>query len=427
MEGANSMKFYSLLKVGGGFTAQDYSTIRHHTEGKWIDWDPKRPPTEFIELGGGDLQYERPDVWIRPTDSVVVSVKAASVTVTDQFRMGCTVRFPRFKRLRLDRDWSTALSIREFTELKDRVEEEIKDKKFQVDTGGKRAKRSKREIVIAGNDQVTKAPYAEPTTQIFEGLNFCIMTESLKPLKRMKGELEQLVKANGAKIFQSPAAVENMICIAEKRVVKVASLIKSGRTNVVKPAWLFDALMQSEADLWKPRFLLPFEKKHMFYVIPEDEAHVNQNTDPFEDSYTRDVDVSELRDLFEGIRGSSCKESDSEEFPMELGRYEQDFREMKGWLFRNLRIHLDFKSANDVRKTLTGILLRFAGAEIAEALADDGTTHILVDVGSPNLGIIRQQISRWVRLPRIVTIQWVDDCWNEGSLLDEERYSPVGL
>jgi DNA ligase-4 len=419
------MKFYSLFKVGGGFTIQDYGTIRHYTEGKWIDWDPKHPPIEFIELGGGDLQYERPDVWIKPTDSVIISVKAASVTVTDQFRMGCTIRFPRFKHLRLDRNWSTALSIQDFTELRNRAE--TRGKKFQVDTGRKVAIKPKREIVIAGNDQVAKAPYAGPTTQIFEGLNFCIMTESLKPVKRAKGELEQLVKANGGKIFQSPSAAESMICIAEKRVVKVASLIKSERMNVVKPAWLLDALMQSEVDVWKPRFLLPFEKKHMFYVVPEDEACVDQNTDLFEDSYTRDVDVDELRDLFEGIESSSSEDFDFEEFLGELGRHEQDFKQMKGWLFRSLRIHLDFKSVDDVRETLTEIRLRFAGAEIAEKLADDGTTHILVDVDSPYLGITRQQISGWARLPRIVTTQWVDDCWNEGSLLDEERYSPAGL
>src|SRR5947207_2930526 len=64
----NPMKFRSFFRVGGGLTAMDYANIRHHTDGKWIDWDAKNPPTQFIELGGGSLQYEKPDVWIKPSD-----------------------------------------------------------------------------------------------------------------------------------------------------------------------------------------------------------------------------------------------------------------------------------------------------------------------------------------------------------------------
>lgn len=96
-QGANPMKFYSFFKVGGGFTAADYAAIRHTTDSKWKKWDPKHPPSEYIELAGGHLQYERPDEWILPSDSVVVEVKAASVAATDQFKMGFTLRFPRFK------------------------------------------------------------------------------------------------------------------------------------------------------------------------------------------------------------------------------------------------------------------------------------------------------------------------------------------
>jgi len=78
--GANPEKCFSFFKVGGGFRGEDYAEIRHHTEGKWIEWDAKNPPSEYIELGGGEAkQLERPDMWIRPKDSVVVSVKAASV------------------------------------------------------------------------------------------------------------------------------------------------------------------------------------------------------------------------------------------------------------------------------------------------------------------------------------------------------------
>lgn len=42
------------------------------------------------------------------------------------------------------------------------------------------------------------------------------MTESLKPQKKSKGELEQLVKANGGKIFQTHNASNGTICVADR-------------------------------------------------------------------------------------------------------------------------------------------------------------------------------------------------------------------
>ena len=169
------MKCYSFCKVGGGFTATDYGNVRHHTDGKWINWDPTHPPTEFIELGGGDAQYERPDVWIKPDDSVVLCVKAASVSPTDQFRIGLTLRFPRFKRLRMDKDWKSALSVQEFLDLKSDVEKEQKDKEFKVEDRKKRVNRTtrKKPLTVAGYNEKTKADYLGPSGKLFDGLNFC--------------------------------------------------------------------------------------------------------------------------------------------------------------------------------------------------------------------------------------------------------------
>lgn len=434
------MKCYSFFKVGGGFKAEDYASIRHHTDGKWIDWDPKQPPTEFIELGGGDLQYERPDVWIKPCDSVVVSVKAASVSASDQFRMGFTLRFPRFKRLRMDRSWDTALSIQEFIELKARVERESKEKEFKIDSRRRATKKIKREIVIAGNDQTVKIPFAGPKTDVFEGLNFCILSESLKPQKKSKAELEQLVKANGGKIFQSPTAAESMICIADKKVVKAASLMKGGDTNIIRPAWLFDALMQSEADIGKPKFVLPWEAGHMFFIIPRDEESYKKHVDRYGDSYARDVGVDELMTILEGMKGEPESDFDVGQFVKELNEHghSHDIDLIRGWMFRNLQIYMDYgnhlttKSSrahlddDDLRLKLASNLVQFSGARVVDDLADQDVTHVVVEAYSSRLSMLRKEISNRKRLPRIVTVAWVEDSWKEGTLLDEERYAPTG-
>lgn len=43
-----------------------------------------------------------------------------------------------------------------------------------------------------------------------------IVTESGAPVKKSKAELEQLVKANGAKFYQTNSAAPDTICIADR-------------------------------------------------------------------------------------------------------------------------------------------------------------------------------------------------------------------
>lgn len=49
------------------------------------------------------------------------------------------------------------------------------------------------------------------------------MTESTFPENKSKAELEQLVKANGGKIYQTNTAALDTICIAERSMLFVIS------------------------------------------------------------------------------------------------------------------------------------------------------------------------------------------------------------
>ncbi|OAT12454.1 DNA ligase 4, variant [Blastomyces gilchristii SLH14081] len=465
-KGDHPTKCYSFCKVGGGFTAADYANIRHHTDGKWIDWDPKRPPTEYIELAGGDLQYERPDVWIKPEDSVVLCVKASSVTPTDQFRLGLTVRFPRFKRLRMDKDWHSALSIQEFMDLKSNIEREVKEKEFKVDDSRKLRHRrtTKKPLTVAGYDGGKKTKYAGPSGKLFNGLNFFVMTESVHQPKKTKAQLEQLVKANGGKIYQTNTAAENTICIADRRTVKVASLQKNAKENVIRPSWLFDCLSQNERDHGLPDLLIPLEPKHMFFTTVDQEEEIAGNVDKYSDSYARDIDASELKKLLDamapapGLPPSSISQLESQLESHSLNEQESPTATVSnnplspGWLFKGLVIYFATppSKSNDEkgkkphilaqRLQLASNLVEFAGGE---AITDDSDmkdpriTHIVVDSKSSgdkagmlvtNVAEIRRAISSLAgvgkQIPHIVGVEWVEESWRERTLVDEERYVP---
>ncbi|KAH8724077.1 DNA ligase 4 [Phaeosphaeriaceae sp. PMI808] len=337
-------KCWSFFKVGGGFSREDYAAIRGRTEGKWKDWDARRPPL-FIELGGHEQnrQHERPDQYIHPSDSVVLECKAASVEGSDKFSFNYTLRFPRFKQLRSDKRWDQALSREEFYEVKANAEfkKEEKEKEFQIEKSHrKRTRTSKKAIVVAGSETVT-APYAGPQSKVFDGLSFYIMSEQLHPAKKSKADLESLVKANGGKIVQRDSMDNRLVIIADKRLVKVASLEKRDTNNIVKPLWIQDCIRQNEIDQGALPYLLPFEpNRHMLYLLDKNQLDYENNIDGNGDSYARDVpNVSEMRELLEGMPSpESSLKFDRESFLEQLENHGNAFSRLKTYMFNNIKV-----------------------------------------------------------------------------------------
>ncbi|KIX08569.1 uncharacterized protein Z518_03225 [Rhinocladiella mackenziei CBS 650.93] len=451
-----SKKFISFFRVGGGMTANDYAAIRHETDGKWIDWDPKRPPTKYIGLGSPtNMAKERPDVWIKPEDSLVVEVKAAQVTASDDYGCGMTLRFPRFKRLRRDKNWETALSLEEFRDLRDSYEKVQQQTAMQVDDAKKKQRRTKarkKTVTVAGYSakDVNALTLPEgPGSTVFAGLTFYVVTESALPAphKKTKLELEALVKAHGGNIVQTHTAVEGTICIAARRTVKVASLEKRGDKEIVKPTWIFDCIDQAKRDFARgfSEMVVPLElERHLFFVPEGMKERWADNADEFGDSYARDTSIDELRECMAQMPDDH-EDGDESQIPDLFPEY----LDMKGFMFRGLVLFFDrpdeinqhnsnaststptLGTENEVNDATIGNIALFAGAKILPsdnlgAVSDDEKstiTHIIAHADS-DLPLLRREVSRWKsrRIPRIVSAEWILTCWREGTRVDEEAY-----
>jgi DNA ligase-4 len=441
--GANPEKCLSFFKVGGGFRAEDYAEIKHHTGGKWIDWDPAKPPSEYVELGGGErLQYERPDVWIRPRDSIVLSVKAASFGQSDQFALGWTLRFPRFRRLRLDRSWDSALDVDGFDQLRTREAEERKEMSIENRHQHRQrpSKRARRDLVIAGTQGAadvaavivpSKRASAE-APPVFAGMDFCVLSESLRPVKKPKAQLEALIKEHGGHISQRADKSSMMMLVADKNVVKVASLIKAGGVDIVRPKWLFDCLAQKSLD-GKPGYLLPFEESHLLHATEAMKELAKANVDEFGDSYARDVDIDELADITKGMPKHEPGEGsdfDAQQFLDQLEEHGHSLGPLKGIIWRHCRVCFALGDGlSDLDTLRLENYVRFGGGQVAEDMEDETATHIVVvspdEPAERELAAqVRYRVSNRNKLPRIVTSKWVEDCWKEGTLIDEELYAP---
>jgi DNA ligase-4 len=419
-------KCYSFFKVGGGFSREDYATIRGRTEGKWKDWDQRCPPPS-IELGGHveNRQHERPDQWIKPSESVVLECKAASMESSDRFRMAITLRFPRFKQLRTDKKWTDALSISEFMDLKDNAEREHdeKEKEFRIEQSRrKKARTSKKPLVVVGNETVTTR-YAGPETKLFDGLQFYIMTEQLHPEKKSKTELEAVVKANGGKIVQRDSTDKNLIIVADKRLVKVSSLEKREAYNIVKPVWIHDCIRQAEMDVGAMPYMLPFEpNRHIFYLLEADQEKYEAHIDEYGDSYARDItDVDEMRSILSNMPKKFDEQFEPHNFVSQLEDHGESLSHLKSYMFSNMKVCFTAGHDDDwqFRDALAKNYIKFAGGDVVDE--KQGATHFIVPDGQ-NMVRDGDGDVDVTGLARIVGIGWIEKCWTEGTRVDEERF-----
>ncbi|KAH6624689.1 hypothetical protein B0J18DRAFT_449918 [Chaetomium sp. MPI-SDFR-AT-0129] len=463
-------KCLSFCKVGGGFRVEDYREMRHHTEGKWHEWDAAKPPSEYIELGGGERLHE----------SVVISVKAAQFAPSDQFAAGWTLRFPRFRRMRLDKAWDASMDVDEMEALRKRVRREEHERRAMEMENRKRrpAKRQKKELVIAGaagsatrttsDGDETTAKFAagvkgtrnapRPAASLFQGLDFCVLSEALKPKRMTKPNLEKLIKDHGGKIHQTADKNSGMILLADKNVVKVASLKKAGGADIIRPKWVFDCLAQGDLlnpsettggkdEQEKEGYLLPFEPTHILHATDALTTIAETNTDQYGDSYARDVGAEELRDILAGMEiptpPSSPGTTGGQRF--DAGRFLDQLEEhgyggghggglegLRSFLFRRCRVFFAVGSGE-------ANYVRFGNGEVVDDLGSEGVTHVVVtttptDFGSEETGRTEKAVAAEVRkkasllktaVPRIVSAGWVEECWKEETLLDEERYAPL--
>lgn len=211
----------------------------------------------------------------------------------------------------------------------------------------------------------------------------------------------------------------------------------------------------------------------MFFTKEDHRDEIEGNVDRFLDSYARDTMVEELKEVSLFSRPPSIslfltnnkqldKLLDKMKVPGKMDqsqisqiterlfvRAQQEGHDggqgiSPGWLFQGLTIyfHHDPSSSaagNSHRLRLASNLARFGGASIASAYntpnrnknKDKGVTHIIIDPSSSTeqLSTLRKTLSSHaasgMRIPHLVTVEWIEESWKARTLLDEESMSSL--
>lgn len=284
-----------------------------------------------------------------------------------------------------------------------------------------------------------------------------IASDAVKPEKKSKAELEQLVKAHGGRIFQNENAAPDIKIIADRSkslagflfsfanassdTVKVASLRRKGGKDIIRPSWILDCIRVHEEDHKAGRrgsYVLPLEPAYMLHALPETAEFTKDAVDEYGDSFARSVTVDDLKQILDNVPEDEIDLDEADTVRDQLlENHPEEFEETPGWIFHNSLIYLDtvnsavknklepFNPQRGIRQwpiLLAEELVEFGGGSVTDNFHDLDITQIVVGDDKRRIQSMRSMLKWKTKIPRIVSTAWIEESIKAGTLLDEERF-----
>ena len=286
--------YWSVARVGSGYSDAELRTLQTMLQNYWRPYNPANPP-KGIELADTGIK-DVPNVWIEPKYSRVLEVLAAQITPSEKYRAGYTLRFPRVKRVRLDKVAEQVTTVDELLEMVSHYESRAARTKLAAVREPKPKKAAKVGLfathALTGlalsklDEHPEKEHLLKVHTNIFKGREFCIINGDMSFRKDF---LETLVRNQGGTLVQAPTS-KTFVAIAGKVSVKVKLVETKATTNIVWVKWLMACLQKQK--------LIPLEPRFMIYTDPSTVESFRNEIDEYGDTYERLTDDSALLDVF---------------------------------------------------------------------------------------------------------------------------------
>ncbi|EGN95003.1 hypothetical protein SERLA73DRAFT_170894 [Serpula lacrymans var. lacrymans S7.3] len=297
------LKYSSFVRIGSGLTFADYIWVRQKP---WKLWDPNSPPT-FLQTAKRS-QDDKGDVYLEPEDSFMLKVKAAEITISDQYHLGFTMRFPRALSIRDDLSIADCMTA---TAILENLRTERK-RKMESDSSMSKKKKSKTKVAkpsMLPEYQGLKLNSIEIESNIFEDIKFVVSSD---PKSRTgdhdKKELMKMIHANGGSCAQVVTNQQPSMVIygGSTTPYDIRLLINKDTVDIIRPQWIVDCVARGE--------ILPLKKKYFFHATfdRQQSADYNQpDTDEDEDEIMADEEDASLRvPVTPDLKGPKVEEAD---------------------------------------------------------------------------------------------------------------------
>ncbi|KAF0520638.1 ATP-dependent DNA ligase [Gigaspora margarita] len=381
------IRVLSFCRFGTGFTMKESEELKS-LEG-WEPLDPNRIP-DWLEIG-----RDKPHMIIPPEKSVVAQVRASEIVPAIDYATNFTLRFPRFEKLRPDKDWSSATSLKEMMHLRKESSGRLQSKKVTEDDLMTTSRSTKRKIRAPQRVRrstlletyTSQSGPVEKKSRIFIHKKFYVMVTKYKTFT--KADLERMIKENGGEFFQHPDASPNLYIIAESLSnFRIRKLVEAGHHDIIHPRWIEDSISTHRA--------IPLSPRYMLFITDATSLEFSKRMDRFGDSYTEKVDITTLKEIFDlnPVEEKIFDDSKRRRLNDEIESRYFDDTGLPNAIFRRCVIYIDYPPLIDSsviddlwalqggcrdRLKLIELILRYHDAQVTNDLCSPNITHVIFD------------------------------------------------
>ncbi|POM75363.1 DNA ligase [Phytophthora palmivora] len=449
--GASCPVVYTFAKVGTGYKLEELEQMRQELEPYWQPWDDDNIPPH---LNGWKPQKSdlRPDVWIDPRHSKILEVYGFELSFTTLYQTGLTIRFPRCKAIRNDKEWYQCIDLQDLNAARGSLSTK---RASEVALGQKSAAKrtaKKRHIISAQRPNGVIKDYSranlegiEQERNLFEGKEFCVLPgkyqmppptlcssipdgiieKSTNQLS--KQTVEKLLHSFGGTIVQNPiAGTTHYVFAAGDAGFKVANLKKQGLFNIVHIKWVFSCVAASR--------LVSLKAGDFIFATESQRELLAKEYDRYGDHFTEHITPDDLQRILREI-----PESESKCLPWQIQMHNLEMEEAEAmdseFTFLSHCVVYFQDWCSSLKDGLPDALsigqmklleqqLRLYGGIVSQVI-DSTVTHVVVSdrVEVQQLALaIRSLRHRGLPEPRVVTKEWIQQCVEQQTQLPDSEF-----
>uniref|UniRef100_M4B6V2 DNA ligase n=1 Tax=Hyaloperonospora arabidopsidis (strain Emoy2) TaxID=559515 RepID=M4B6V2_HYAAE len=454
--GAQCPAVYTFAKVGTGYNLDELEQMRRELEPYWQPWDDNNIPPH---LNGWKPQKSdlRPDVWIDPRHSKILEVYGFELSFTTLYQTGLTIRFPRCKAIRNDKEWYQCIDLQDLNAARGSLSTK---RASEVALGQKSiAKRVKKRKTVSPRrasgvlEEYTQADLdgIEPDRNLFKGKEFCVLPGKYEPpppnvsltIRRgiiderttqlSKQTVEKLLHALGGHVVQNPIEGTNYVVAAGDAGFKVANLKKQGVYNIVHIRWVYSCTAAS-------RLVSPKASDFVFATDSQRQA-LAREYDCYGDHFTEHIGPVDFKSIMQEVHREAGAESQALPWQLQMRDLDMEEAESMSCAFTFLSHCVAyFQHCNNSNSSVPGAntiwaseaklleqQFRLYGGVVAHEV-DSAVTHIIIDSTDQAqkaqlLPAIRALRHQGLPEPRVVTKEWVQQSVEEQTQLPVDDFA----
>ncbi|CAE6411628.1 unnamed protein product [Rhizoctonia solani] len=373
--------YATFVRVGTGLSIEDYDWVNKK---KWIRMDKKAPPPH-LKVASSAKSEDKGDVYLDPEDWFIISVKAASITVTDEFGTNLTMRFPRCKSIRRDLAVDDCLTWSELRELhggkrKDSDDRQGNPKRRKI--GGRKP------TTLSLSHQATNVKGVEVLSDLFEDMRFLVIPDLASNNIVSKAVIETLIHQNGGDFTQVMQGDNTLTVIygGTKLVPQIKRIMKREDMDILKPQWLTDSIEKGR--------LVPLQAKYYFFATREAQE---------DEAYNMDNGEIEILASQRGLKSSPARPTSKSERPLSPSSEADEWSEylQPVSLEEDVTKVPDDPSASDTQSEPEDLADQLSDDEWTEVVSTPASTSVSkLKAAAPSVGVPSEISSTNRSIPR---------------------------